>query len=201
MPFYSYDGLRPVVDPGAYVHPSAVLIGDVVVREGAYVGPCASLRGDFGRIVIGQGANIQDNCTVHSFPGRDVILSADAHVGHGAVLHGCHVGENALIGMNAIIMDNVTVGANCMVGAAAMVRTGTELPEGSLWVGAPAKLVRSLTDSEREWKKRGTAEYQELAHRCLAGSISECEPLRAEEAERPRLTGAYLPLGEWRTHD
>ncbi|MFB0872624.1 MULTISPECIES: phenylacetic acid degradation protein PaaY [unclassified Sphingobium] len=197
MPTYAFEGLRPVVAPDAYVHPSAVLIGDVKIAEGCYVGPNASLRGDFGRIEIGPGANIQDNCTVHSFPGRVVSVEANGHVGHGAILHGCTVGDNALIGMNAVVMDNAIVGPDCIVAAHSFIKAGTKCQPGTLWAGSPAREVRAVTDDEKAWKLRGTLEYQALAARSLK-SLVLCEPLTAAEPDRPRLSGDFQPLGEWR---
>ena len=180
---YSFDGVIPVVHPSAFVHPSAVLIGDVVIGANCYVGPCASLRGDFGRIVLGAGANIQDCCVMHSFPGRACVLDDDGHVGHGAVLHGCHVGKNALIGMHSVVMDNVDIGANSIVAACAFVKAGTLVPPLSLVVGAPAKVVRSVTQEEVDWKTRGTRLYQLLAQRC-SETMQECAALTAVEPDR-----------------
>jgi len=194
MPCYEIDGLRPVVDPSAYVHPTAVLIGDVIVGAGAYVGPVASLRGDFGRIVLGPGSNVQDTCVIHGFPGSDTVLEADAHIGHGAVLHGCVVRRDALVGMNAVVMDEAEIGAQSFVAASAFVRAGFKLPPRSLAAGVPAKLVRELTDAEIAWKGEGTATYQRLTQRCLA-TMKEVEPFAAPEAGRRRLdTEAVQPL-------
>jgi phenylacetic acid degradation protein len=195
MPCYAFEGLVPVVMPGAFVHPDAVLIGDVVIGPGSYIGPCASLRGDFGRIEIGEGANVQDNCTVHSFPGRTVFVGDGGHIGHGAVLHGCVVGRNALVGMNAVIMDNSEIGEDAMIGAMAFVKAGTQVPAGTLWAGSPARQIRLLRDGEKRWKREGTAMYQELGQRCLQ-TLHPVTPLAAEEAGRKRLTGDYLPKTE-----
>jgi len=195
MPSYAFEGLRPVVDPCAYVHPTAVLIGDVIIGPNCYVGPNASLRGDFGRLVLEAGANLQDNCVMHSFPGRTVIVETNGHVGHGAVLHGCSIGRNALIGMSAVIMDNVVVGEDAIVGALSFVKAGTVIAPCSLWAGSPARHVREVSDKELAWKIAGTAEYQALAARCLTGLI-ECEPLSAQEPDRPRLAQGYKPLSE-----
>ena len=139
---FAIEDMIPVVDPTAYVHPTAVLIGDVIVGPGCYVGPAASLRGDFGRIVVGDGANVQDNCILHSFPGRDAVVEPDGHIGHGAILHGCTIGRNALVGMNAVIMDGVILGAESIVGAQAFVRGETVVPPRSMVVGSPAKVIR-----------------------------------------------------------
>lgn len=183
---YAIDGIVPVVDPSAYVHPSAVLIGDVIIGPGCYVGPCASLRGDFGRLILERGANIQDTCVMHGFPGTDTVVEEDGHVGHGAVLHGCRVGRNALIGMNAVIMDNVVIGEAAIVAASAFVKAGAEIPARMLVAGTPARVVRPLTEEEIRWKGEGTATYQDLTRRCLA-TMQETAPLTAVEAGRKRI--------------
>lgn len=186
MPCYSLDGLTPVVDPTAYVHPTAVLIGDVIVGPGCYVGPLAALRGDFGRIILEEGVNLQDTCVMHGFPGSDTVVERHGHIGHGAVLHGCRIGADALVGMNAVVMDNAHIGERCIVAATAFVKAGFECPPQSLVMGSPAQVKRALGEQEIAWKQRGTAEYQALARRCLAG-LQECEPLSAVEADRPRI--------------
>ncbi|MBC7666736.1 MAG: phenylacetic acid degradation protein PaaY [Caulobacter sp.] len=194
MPCYEIDGLRPVVDPTAYVHPTAVLIGDVVIGPGAYIGPCASLRGDFGRIVLKTGCNVQDTCVIHGFPASDTLLEDNAHIGHGAVLHGCVVRADALVGMNAVVMDEAEIGPGAFVAASAFVRAGLKVPARSLAAGVPAKILRELTDQELDWKREGTATYQRLTERCLA-TMKECDPLTAEEPGRRRLdTGGVQPL-------
>ena len=178
MPVYSLEGVIPIVDPTAFVHPQAVLIGDVVIGPRCYVGPGASLRGDMGRIVMGPGSNVQDNCVLHTFPSKEVRLEEDAHIGHGAVLHGCTVKRGALVGINAVLMDDVVVGEEALVGAASFVRAGFVVPRRTLVTGAPAREVRKLTEEEIAWKAAGTREYHELAVRCLA-SLQECQPLTA----------------------
>jgi len=196
MPCYRLDGLTPVIDPTAYVHPSAVLIGDVIVGAHCYVGPLASLRGDFGRIVLEEGANLQDTCVMHGFPGGDTVIERNGHVGHGAVLHGCRVGADALIGMNAVVMDGARIAPRCIVGATAFVKAGFECAEQSLVIGSPAQAKRPLTEQELRWKQRGTAEYQRLSQRCMA-SLVECPPLAAAEPLRPRMDdGGFRPKGE-----
>jgi len=190
MPVYSLEGVIPVVDPTAFVHPQAVLIGDVVIGPRCYVGPGASLRGDMGRIVMGPGSNVQDNCVLHTFPSKEVRLEEDAHIGHGAVLHGCTVKRGALVGINAVLMDDVVVGEEALVGAASFVRAGFIVPPRTLVTGAPAREVRKLTEEEIAWKAVGTREYHELAVRCLA-SLQECQPLtevppgREDASQRP----------------
>jgi phenylacetic acid degradation protein len=194
MTVYSIDGLVPVVDPDAFVHPQASLIGDVIVAAGCYVGPGASLRGDFGRIVVGKGSNVQDNCILHAFPAKDTVLEEDAHIGHGAVLHGCTVRRGALIGIGAIVMDDAVVEEEAIVGAASFVPAGFVVPRRSLVTGVPARVVRELKPTEVAWKADGTREYQELTRRSLA-SLRECQPLAAPEPGRPRFAGSTaVPL-------
>ena len=191
---YEINGVTPVVHPTAYVHPSAVLIGDVIVGPRCYVGPLASLRGDFGRLVLEEGANLQDTCVMHGFPGCDTVVEADGHIGHGAVLHGCRIGRNALVGMNAVIMDNAVVGAESIVAAMAFVRAGMEIPPRSMVVGTPAKVMRELRDEEIKWKSAGTLQYQELAVRSMQ-TMREVEALTEVESDRKRIDWeTSLPL-------
>ncbi|MEO8937392.1 MAG: phenylacetic acid degradation protein PaaY [Burkholderiaceae bacterium] len=188
MPSYAIDGLVPVVDPTAYVHPSAVLIGDVIVGPRCYVGPCASLRGDFGQIVMEAGSNLQDTCVVHGFPGAVTLIAENGHVGHGAVLHGCVVGRDALVGMNAVVMDEAEVGEGAFVAASSFVPAGMKIGAAMLAAGVPAKVKRPLTDVELAWKAEGTRTYQTLSERSLR-SMREVLPLTAVEADRPSLPG------------
>jgi len=192
---YAIENLIPVIDPTAYVHPTAVLIGDVIVGPRCYVGPAACLRGDFGRIVLREGSNVQDTCVLHGFPDTDTVIDVDGHIGHGAVIHGAQIGRNVLIGMNAVVMDRSVIGESSFVGAMAFVREITVIPPRSLALGVPARVVRSLTDQEIAWKQSGTREYQTLAVRSLA-SQRPVEPLLAEQPDRPRYSGApSLTLG------
>jgi len=186
MPCYEIDGLRPVVHPAAFVHPDAVLIGDVIVGARCYVAPLASLRGDFGRIILEDGSNVQDSCVMHGFPGTDTVVEEDGHIGHGAVLHGCRVGRNALVGMNAVIMDNAVIGDSAIVAASAFVKAGMEIPPRMLAAGMPAKVLRELSDQEIAWKADGTRTYQQLTLRSLA-TLRPCTPLAAPEPDRPRI--------------
>jgi len=186
MACYEIDGLRPVIDPTAYVHPDAVLIGDVIIGPHCYVAPTASLRGDFGRIVLEAGSNLQDGCVMHGYPGADTVVEENGHVGHGAILHSCRVGRNALIGMNAVIMDNAVLGESAFVAACAFVKAGMIVPPRRLVAGMPAKVMRELTDDEIGWKEDGTRIYQQLAERCHA-SLRPCEPLERMEPDRKRL--------------
>ena len=183
---YAIDGITPVVDPTAYVHPSAVLIGDVIIGPGVYIGPCASLRGDFGRLEVRAGANIQDTCVMHGFPGTDTIVEEEGHIGHGAVLHGCIVQRNALVGMNAVINDNAVIGESAIVAAMAFGKAGFVVPPRMLVAGVPGKLIRELTDQELAWKLEGTRSYQELTRRSLA-TMTATAPLAAPEADRRRI--------------
>jgi len=183
MPSYEFEGITPVVDPSAFVHPTAVLIGDVIIGAECLVGPAAVLRGDIGRLELKAGSNVQDTCVVHCFPGKDVVVHENGHVGHGAVLHGCTVGRNALIGMNAVLMDDVVVGENSIVGALAFVKEGTEIPSNTLWAGTPAKQIRELSEKEIGWKSRGTEVYQHLAQRHLQ-TEKEVEPLSSASESR-----------------
>ena len=188
---YSIDGVTPVVDPTAYVHPTAVLIGDVIVGAGCYVGPHASLRGDFGRVEMRAGSNIQDSCVMHSFPGQDAIIEEDGHVGHGAVLHGCLVGRNAMVGMNAVIMDGAEIGECAIVAAMAFVKANLKIPARSLVMGMPARVVRQITEQELQWKTEGTQVYQQLTRRCLA-TLRPVAPLTEPEPDRKRLQPAAI---------
>lgn len=186
---FAIEDLIPVVDPTAYIHPTAVLIGDVIVGPRCYVGPAACLRGDFGRIILHEGANVQDTCVMHGFPNSDTIIEMDGHIGHGSVIHGAHVGRDALVGMNAVVMDGSKIGECSIIGAMAFLPEGTIIPPRTLAVGIPAKPLRELSDQEIEWKRIGTREYQQLAVRSLA-SQRPVEPLSEPQADRPRYTGS-----------
>jgi phenylacetic acid degradation protein len=193
---YAIDGVTPVVDPSAFVHPTAVLIGDVVVGAGCYVGPAACLRGDFGHIEVRAGANIQDCCVLHGFPGTGTIVEEDGHIGHGVVLHGCIVRRNALVGMNAVVNDNAEVGDSAIVAAMAFVKAKTVIPPRTLAAGIPARVVRELTDTELAWKIEGTDSYKELAIRSLR-TMQAVAPLAAAEPGRKRLDlPELLPLSD-----
>jgi phenylacetic acid degradation protein len=191
---YAIDGMTPVVDPSAYVHPSAVLIGDVIVGAGCYIGPCASLRGDFGRLEIRAGANLQDSCVMHGFPSTDTIVEEEGHIGHAAVLHGCIVRRSALVGMNSVINDNAVIGESAIVAAMAFVKAGFVVPPRTLAAGVPARIIRELTEQEMAWKIEGTRSYQELTRRSLA-SMTATSPLAAAEPGRRRIdVQELLPL-------
>jgi phenylacetic acid degradation protein len=183
---YSIGGVTPVVHPLAFVHPEAVLIGDVIIEEGCYIGPCASLRGDFGRIIVRNGSNVQDNCTLHSMPGFDCVIGVNGHIGHGAIVHSAKLGPNVLIGMNAVVMDHARIGEAAMIGAMSFVKTGAEVPARHLAAGAPARVLRELSVDELAKKIEATRLYQQLARRSLA-SLLPAEPLVHFDASRPRV--------------
>jgi phenylacetic acid degradation protein len=191
MPCYAIDDIVPVVDPSAFVHPTAVLIGDVIVGPGCYVGPCASLRGDFGRIVLGAGANVQDSCVIHGFPQQDTLVEENGHIGHGAVLHSCVIRRDAMVGMNAVVMDQAEVGEQAMVAACAFVPARMRIAPRSLVAGVPAKVLRVLKDEEIARKHKGTRLYQELTGRCLR-SLRETQPLASVEPGRHALPVSKL---------
>jgi phenylacetic acid degradation protein len=193
---YAIDGITPVVHPSAFVHPSAVLIGDVIVGARAYIGPCACLRGDFGRIVVEDGANIQDTCMLHGFPGKDTVVGAGSTIGHGAVLHGCVVRRGALVGMNCVVNDNAEVGEDAVIAALAFVKAEDTIPARALAVGIPAKVVRTLSPEELRWKKDNMHLYQQLAERS-ARTMREAEALPEVEKNRKRIEiPGSVPLSE-----
>ncbi len=181
---YAFEGFVPVVHESAFIHPQAAVTGNVTIGRDVYVGPGAAIRGDWGGIVIEDGCNVQENCTVHMFPGVTVVLERGAHVGHGAVVHGARIGSDALIGMNAVIMDNAVIGAGSIVGALCFVPTGMDVPPRSVVVGNPAKIVKEVSDEMLAWKREGTALYQRLPDAMRQG-WKEVAPLREVPADRP----------------
>lgn len=200
MTCYEIDGVIPVVHPTAFVHESASLIGDVHIGAGCYIGPFASLRGDFGRIIVGDGSNVQDSGVIHAFPGADAVLEPNSHVGHGAVLHGCRVGSFALIGIGAIVLDGAVIGEGALVGAGSVVTAGVEIPPRSLVLGSPARVVRELDEQALAWKANGVRIYQDLAQRSRA-SLRPVTPLTEAEPDRQRVstgTDVSRPLHETR---
>lgn len=181
---YEFKGLKPVIDPSAFVHPQATVTGNVFIGKDVYIGPSAAIRGDWGKIVIEDGCNVQENCTIHMFPGTTVYLRKGAHIGHGAIIHGAEVGENSLIGMNAVLMDNAVIGKECIIGALAFVKGEMQIPQRSLVAGNPAKIIKEVSDEMIAWKSEGTRLYQELPRECM-DSLRECEPLIGVEPNRP----------------
>lgn len=181
---YEFDGFVPVIHESAFVHPQAAVTGNVIIGRDVYVGPGAAIRGDWGGIVIEDGCNVQENCTVHMFPGVTVVLEAGAHIGHGAIVHGARIGANALVGMNAVIMDNARIGAGSVVGALAFVPAEMQVPERSVVVGNPAKVLKQVSDEMLAWKSEGTALYQRLPA-AMRDTWRAVEPLRELPADRP----------------
>ena len=194
MAIYSFQGFIPVVDPSSFVHPQASVIGNVIIGKNVYIGPGAVLRGDWGLILVGDGCNIQENCTVHMFPGTTVTFNKGAHVGHGAVIHGATLGENCLIGMNAVVMDDVVVGEESIIGALCFVPSKMEIPRRSLVVGNPARILKTVSDEMIAWKTEGTALYQALPKDCHS-SLLLCEPLTEPEENRPTQNSDYKTWG------
>lgn len=191
MPVYCFQGITPVVDRSSFVHPTASLIGDVLIGPGCFIGPGASLRGDFGRITIVGDTSIQDCCVIHTSSESDCTVGRGATVGHGAVLHGCTIGENALVGINAVILDHAQIGAECLIGALSMVKSDMQVPPRSLVAGNPAKVLKQFLPEQVTWRNDGDGEYQRLARDALAQLIA-CQPLAEAEAGRPRVrSNAY----------
>jgi phenylacetic acid degradation protein len=188
MPCYSFEGIRPVVHPTSFLHPTASLIGDVQVGPGCYIGAGASLRGDFGRIIVEGDASIQDNCTLHTGAGSDCIIGRGATVGHGSIVHGATIGENALVGMNAVVLDEAVIGAECLIGALSLVKSEMRAPARSLIAGNPAKIIREMPAETIVWKNDGEGEYQRLARQSHT-DFAECEPLTQVEPDRRRVSG------------
>jgi phenylacetic acid degradation protein/carnitine operon protein CaiE len=184
MAIYEFNGFKPVIKESSFIHPLASVIGNVIIGENVYVGPGAAIRGDWGQIIIEDGCNVQENCTIHMFPGTVTTLKKGAHIGHGAIIHGGTIGENCLIGMNSVIMDDVIIEKESIIGALSFVPAKMEIPSRSLVVGNPAKIIKQVSDEMIEWKTKGTALYQSLPKECHA-TLKECEPLREIEENRP----------------
>jgi carbonic anhydrase/acetyltransferase-like protein (isoleucine patch superfamily) len=188
---YEFNGYKPVIHPSSFIHPQACITGNVIIGKNVYVGPGAALRGDWGEIVIEDGCNVQENCTIHMFPGIKVWLKASAHIGHGAIIHGATIGKNVLVGMNAVIMDNVTVGDNSIIGALTLVPEGMQIPEKQIAVGNPAKIIKEVSDEMLSWKTSGTKLYQQLPAELYA-TLKPCEPLTEIDPNRPKQQAVYL---------
>ncbi len=187
---YEFNGFKPVVHPSAFVHPQAAVTGNVFIGKDVYIGPGAAIRGDWGEIIIEDGCNVQENCTIHMFPGTTVRLHESAHIGHGAIVHGGTIGKNCLIGMNAVIMDDVVMEEECIIGALTFVPAKMHIPRRSLVVGNPAKIVKEVSNEMIAWKTKGTQLYQQLPAECYA-SLKECNPLTEPEPNRPKQEKLY----------
>lgn len=188
--FYEFKGFKPVVDESAYVHPQAVVTGNVTIGKNVYIAPGATVRGDWGGIIIEDGCNVQENCTVHMFPGVTVYLREGAHIGHGAIIHGATIGRNVLVGMNSVIMDGVEIGEECIIGALTFIKADEKIPPRSLVVGNPGRIVRQVSDDMIDWKTKGTRLYQQLPED-LRQHLRECEPLREMPEDRPEQEVLY----------
>jgi carbonic anhydrase/acetyltransferase-like protein (isoleucine patch superfamily) len=194
---YEFDGFRPVIHESSFIHPNATVTGNVVIGRNVYVAPGAAIRGDWGGIVIEDGCNVQENCTIHMFPSVTVVLEASAHIGHGAIVHGARIGRNSLIGMNAVIMDNATVGAECVVGALTFVPSQMQIPDRKVVVGNPARIVKDVSDEMIAWKTEGTRLYQALPAQ-LYETLKPCEPLREVPPGRREQQMSYRTWPEMR---
>lgn len=187
---YSFKNFIPVVHPSSFVHPQASVTGNVLIGKNVYVGPGAALRGDWGQIIVKDGCNIQENCTIHMFPGVTVILEEGSHIGHGAIIHGAHIGKNCLIGMNSVVMDKVELGEECIVGALTFIKAGEKIPRRSLVVGNPARVINEVSDEMIAWKTKGTEIYQQLPAD-MQQFWTPCEPLTEVEPDRPVQENIY----------
>jgi hypothetical protein len=191
---YKFNNIIPVIDPSSFIHPQACVTGNVIIGKNVYVGPGAAIRGDWGQIIIEDGCNIQENCTIHMFPGTTVLLKENAHVGHGAIIHGAIIGKNSLVGMNAVIMDNVQLGDECIVGALSFIKTDDIFENRSLIVGNPAKKIKEVSDQMIQWKSSGTQLYQQLPEE-MKNHWEACEPLISIPTDRKITYPNYKP---WR---
>jgi len=195
MAIYKFKNHIPVVHESSFVHPQAAVTGNVIIGRDCYIGPSAAIRGDWGEIILEDGVNVQENCTVHMFPGKSIRLKKGAHVGHGAIIHGANLGENCLIGMNSVIMDDAEIGDESIVGAMAFVKAETVIPKRSLVVGNPAKIIKQVSDDMIAWKTAGTKLYQQLPADCH-DSLEEIEPLREIPKNRTKQEDYYQTLQE-----
>jgi phenylacetic acid degradation protein/carnitine operon protein CaiE len=200
MAIFEFNGFRPVIKESSFIHPNATVTGNVIIGENVYVGPGAAIRGDWGQIIIEDGCNVQENCTIHMFPGTITLLKKGAHIGHGAIIHGGTIGENCLIGMNSVIMDDVIMEDECIIGALSFVPGKMHLPKRSLAVGNPAKIIKEVSDEMIAWKTKGTALYQALPKECH-DTLKECEPLREIEADRPAQESMFTTWNEVKGRD
>jgi len=171
--FYEFKGFKPVVHPSSFIHPQAAVTGNVIIGKNVYVGPGAAIRGDWGSIVIENGCNVQESCTIHMFPGITVFLR-----------EGAHIGRNCLVGMNAVIMYNAELGEESICGALAFIKADEKIPPRSLVVGNPAKIIKQVSDEMIAWKTEGTKLYQSLPRQMLE-HCKECEALTEVPLSRP----------------
>jgi carbonic anhydrase/acetyltransferase-like protein (isoleucine patch superfamily) len=193
MSFYEFNGIKPIVHPSSFIHPQAAVTGNVMIGKDVYIGPGAALRGDWGQIIIEDGCNVQENCTVHMFPGVTVLLKESAHIGHGAIVHGATIGRNCLVGMNAVIMDEVELGDECIVGALTFIKQAEKFPSRSLIAGNPGKVIRQVSDEMIAWKTEGTRLYQQLPQLCF-DTLKPCDPLIEYMEQTPLFQSNYKPF-------
>ncbi len=194
---YEFKGFIPVIHESSFIHPQAAVTGNVIIGKDVYVGPGAAIRGDWGEIIIEDGCNIQENCTIHMFPGKSITLKSGAHIGHGAIIHGANIGKNCLVGMNAVIMDDCEIGDECIVGALAFVKAETHIPARRMVVGNPAVIIKTVSDEMIVWKTKGTELYQKLPKE-LYETLKAVEPLREIPKDRPTQEAFYKTLEEFR---
>lgn len=187
---YEFNGYQPVIHQSSFIHPQAAVTGNVIIGKNCYIGPGAALRGDWGQIIIEDGCNVQENCTIHMFPGITVLLKEGAHIGHGAIIHGAMIGKNCLVGMNTVIMDNVQLGDESIVGALTFIKENEIIPARSLVVGNPGKISKQVSEEMMRWKTEGTALYQTLPAECF-NSLKVCDPLREIPLEKTKQAASY----------
>jgi phenylacetic acid degradation protein len=192
--FYEFKGIKPVAHKSSFVHPQAAVTGNVIIGKKCYIGPGAALRGDWGQIILEDGCNVQENCTIHMFPGVTVLLKEGAHIGHGAIIHGATIGKNCLVGMNAVVMDNVQLGDESIVGALSFIKEGETIPPRSVVVGNPAKIIKKVSDDMLKWKTEGTALYQQLPEEVFKG-WKKCKPFRKTGSQKKNIhVKTYKPF-------
>lgn len=197
---FEFNGFKPVIHESAYIHPQATVTGNVIIGKDVYIGPSAAIRGDWGEIIIEDGCNVQENCTVHMFPGTTVLLKESAHIGHGSIIHGGTIGKNTLVGMNSVVMDDVVIEDECIIGALCFVPAKMHIPRRSLVVGNPAKIIKEVSDEMIAWKTKGTSLYQALPKECF-DTLKECEPLREREPNRPEQAAIFKTWNEIKNND
>ena len=193
---YSFNGFIPVIDESSFIHPQAAVMGNVIIGKNCYIGPGAALRGDWGKIIIEDGCNVQENCTIHMFPGVTVWLKENAHIGHGAIIHGAVIGRNCLVGMNSVIMDNVELGDESIVGALTLIKEGEKIPGRSIVIGNPGKIIKEASDEMIQWKTKGTELYQSLPMDMFE-QFKPVEPLRQIPDNQPVPPTLY---STWKEH-
>ena len=192
---YSFKEFTPVIHNSTFIHPQATVTGNVIIGKDCYVGPGAALRGDWGQIIIEDGCNVQENCTIHMFPGVTVLLMEGSHIGHGAIIHGATIGKNCLVGMNAVIMDNVQLGDESIVGALTFIKEGEIIPARSMVVGNPGKIIKRVSEEMLDWKTEGTKLYQQLPAICK-NTLKPCKPMRTTPDQRPIQPFSFTPFGK-----